>query len=296
MRLAQKSVYNFLPAQRLHRQIVFLCTHLAQGIQIMEKPCLSALPEPDRSESLQNYLNVFAEHPGLADFRRLIRTPQDRQLALFAALERAVIVGSPTVSPPKPDDDADQLLCDLLDVINSHPVLKNCGAAYGPHRYLANLQALGLWRRNQPITQPCARQLFATTFASLKAEPVSDLPTSRANYSPASQESDRNGELIETSASAQALAVQPSESPQASDGILVVAISPDQQVTIETTGQAGIIRHNDQTPGEKIDIENAPLDANQIRARPVRRGRPIKLDDFARGRLLGLMSHGLSFR
>src|SRR5207244_3775665 len=86
------------------------------------------------------------------------------------------------------------------------------------------------------------------------------------------------------------------ESPQASDGLLVVASSPDQQVTIETTGQAGIIRHEDQTSGEKIDIENAPLDANQIPAQPVRRGRPVKLDDFAKGRLLGLMSYGLSFR
>src|SRR5207237_711676 len=27
----------------------------------------------------------------------------------------------------------------LLDVINSHPVLKNSGAYYGPHRHLANL-------------------------------------------------------------------------------------------------------------------------------------------------------------
>ena len=42
----------------------------------------------------------------------------------------------------------------------------------------------------------------------------------------------------------------------------------------------------------QISVRVDPEDA----ARPVRRGRPIKLDDFAKGRLLGLMSYGLSFR
>src|SRR5438874_2752822 len=126
----------------------------------METPRLSALPEPDRSESLEKYLQVFAEHPNLADFRRLLRTKAERQLALFAALERAVLVGSPAVSPPTPNDEADEFLCDLLDVINSHPALKNCGAAYGPYRHLANLQALGVWRGNAPIAQPPVRELF----------------------------------------------------------------------------------------------------------------------------------------
>jgi hypothetical protein len=270
----------------------------------MERPCLDALPEPDRTDSLQKYLDVFAEHPNLLDFRRIIRAPQDRQLALFAALERAVIVGSPTVSPPKPDDEADQLLCDLLETIDSHPQLKNCGAAYGPHRYLANLQALGVWRRNQPIAQPCARQLFATAFANLSAEPASDLPALAPNYSPASQESAPNGELIDPFSGSQSSTNHSPDSAQTTNGVLVVAITPNQQVTVETAGNAGIIRHQSQTPGEKCCVgwdkasseAAGPPSLAGIPAATVRRGRPIKLDDFAKGRLLGLMSHGLSFR
>src|SRR5438874_13182526 len=106
----------------------------------METPRLSALPEPDRSESLEKYLQVFAEHPNLADFSRLLRTKAERQLALFAALDRAVLVGSPAVSPPSPNDEADEFLWDLLDIIDSHPPLKNCGAAYRLSRHLAILQ------------------------------------------------------------------------------------------------------------------------------------------------------------
>src|SRR4029453_5371463 len=56
----------------------------------------------------------------------------------------------------------------------------------------------------------------------------------------------------------------------------------------------GIIRHETQTPGEKLD--DALIDPSAIPTRTVRRGRPIKLDDLAKGRILGLMSHGLSFR
>src|SRR5687767_10634143 len=105
---------------------------------------VSKLPEPDRRRALDAFLSVFESHPNLAHFRAMLRTGPERQLALFAALERSVLVGTPAVSPPSPDDEADQLLCDLLDVIDSHPELKNRGSAYGPDRHLSNLQALGI--------------------------------------------------------------------------------------------------------------------------------------------------------
>ena len=46
--------------------------------------------------------------------------------------------------------------------------------------------------------------------------------------------------------------------------------------------------------GYKID--DASIDPSTIPARPLRRGRPTLIDDIAKGRVLGLMSHGLSFR
>jgi hypothetical protein len=260
----------------------------------MGTPCLSALPEPDRTESLEKYLQVFAEHPNLADFRRLVRTRPERQLALFAALERAVLLGRPTTSPPSPDDEADQLLCDLLDVIDSHPVLKNSGAYYGPHRHLANLQALGIWRGNAPIAQPSARELFTTAFSNLNADAQSGLNASDTNNSPASQDFGPNGELIGGESNGHTLSDQSLSSPQAVDGVLVLSLSPHSDVALAASNSTGIIHHERQNPGEKLPAE--PPDPNAIPAKPIRRGRPIKLDDLAKGKLLGLMSYGLSFR
>jgi len=260
----------------------------------MEKPRLSAFPERDRALSLAEYLRVLDEHPDLFEFRRLARTPQDRQLALFAALERGALVGGPTGYPPNPDDEADQLLCDLLDVINTHPELKNSGSAYGPHRYLANLQALGVWDNRGPLTQPSARELFTTAFANLNAEPASDLPASEMINSPASQVFTPNGELISASGTDQPLSQQPSSAMQAVDGVLVVSLSPTGEVSMERPESGRIIHHAGQNPGEKLPA--AAPDPNLLPVRPVRRGRPLKLDDLAKGRLLGLMSHGLSFR
>jgi predicted DNA-binding protein (UPF0251 family) len=56
----------------------------------------------------------------------------------------------------------------------------------------------------------------------------------------------------------------------------------------------GILRHGAAQPGEEFD--DVPRDPRSIPARPLRRGQPPKLDDLAKGRLLGLMSYGLSFR
>jgi predicted DNA-binding protein (UPF0251 family) len=85
-----------------------------------------------------------------------------------------------------------------------------------------------------------------------------------------------------------------SASAQTVDGVLVVAIAPGQEVAVQPPESPGIVRHTGQTPGEKLD--DGLSDPRAIPARPVRRGRPIKLDDLAKGRLLGLMSYGLSFR
>jgi len=46
--------------------------------------------------------------------------------------------------------------------------------------------------------------------------------------------------------------------------------------------------------GEQSEAQ--PIDVSRVPGRPLRRGRPPALDDLAKGRLLGLMSYGLSFR
>jgi hypothetical protein len=48
--------------------------------------------------------------------------------------------------------------------------------------------------------------------------------------------------------------------------------------------------------GELLQVDPANLHLPGTRCDPLRRGQPRKLDDVARGRLLGLMSYGLSFR
>ena len=96
------------------------------------------LPETERREMLDAFLSVLNVDPELRHFRANVRTGPERQLALVAALERAVVVGSPASSPPTRDDEADQLLCDVLEVIDRNPALKNHGSGYGPHRHLAN--------------------------------------------------------------------------------------------------------------------------------------------------------------
>jgi hypothetical protein len=77
------------------------------------------------------------------------------------------------------------------------------------------------------------------------------------------------------------------------EGTLVAVTEGEASRTQLVAIEAGIIHHGAQTPGDKSD---EPLDLQQIPARAVRRGRPPMLDERAKGRLLGLMSHGLSFR
>src|SRR5262245_11216131 len=169
---------------------------MTRSTKMSQKLSVPALPESERREKLAKFLGVFDQHPGLAHYRAALRTGEERQLALFAALERAVVVGPPAATPPGLDDEADQLLCDLLDVIDTDPELKNMGSYYGPDRHLINLQAFGVWKGDQPVSQPTARELFTTRFSGATAEPQSDLPASGAINSPASQELGPNGDLI----------------------------------------------------------------------------------------------------
>jgi len=72
----------------------------------------------------------------------------------------------------------------------------------------------------------------------------------------------------------------------------------------QTLDADGIIRHADQNRGEKLTPSSSPPclplplspSPASLPPRPVRRGRPPALDDLAKGRLLGLLSYGLSFR
>jgi hypothetical protein len=256
---------------------------------------------------LEEFLAVIHQHPDLAHFRAAVRTGPERQLALIAAFERAVIVGSPVVAPPSPDDQADLLLCDILDVIDRQHDLKS--AYHGPGRYLANLQALGIWRGTDPINTPTAHELFTTSFSHLTTDPVTDLPSSQSNYSPASQVFGQNGELIGPSTGTEGPAAERPSSPQTIDGVLVVEADSLSGNSLQPADSPGIIHHSVQNPGDKCS--DAPVGWDKfaqasagppssappaVPVRPVRRGRPVKLDDLAKGRLLGLMSLGLSFR
>ena len=63
-------------------------------------PSVRPLPEPERREALGEYLEVLERDPDLAHFRSLVPAGPQRQLALLAALERAVFRGNGTVCPP----------------------------------------------------------------------------------------------------------------------------------------------------------------------------------------------------
>jgi hypothetical protein len=258
------------------------------------KPRVPKLPDQERRKSLEEFLVVLDQHPNLAYFRTVIRSGPERQLALFAALERSVVLGSPAALPPRFDDQADQLLCDILDVIDRNPKLVNQGSAYGPDRHLVNLQAFGVWRGGVPVDEPSALELFTTCFSALTAEPASSCPSSATINSPGSQDFAPGGELIGPASDAELPVDEAPPSPQAVEGVLVTANEVGDTPVCETPETAGIIRHPIEKGGEQL--ADAAVDPRSIPARTVRRGRPVALDELAKGRLLGLMSYGLSFR
>jgi hypothetical protein len=258
------------------------------------KPNVRPLPEADRRECLGEFLALLNCDPNLAHLRSLLRTGPERQLALFAALERDVVKGSPAACPPAPEDQADSLLCDILDSLDRDPEIKRHGAYYGAYRHLANLQAFGLWRKKEPLSRPTALELFATMFASLTADPTTTLPALATNTSPDPQVSSLNGEVIAPPSGDQTDSTGAEISSQAASS-LVVRTSPNEIADAANQPQTpGILRHGAQTSGEVFASNDSELPL--IPARALRRGQPPKLDDLAKGRLLGLISHGLSFR
>jgi hypothetical protein len=279
--------------------MVFFCTHQQKAAAMSEMPNVPPLPDYERRQQLEEFLDAVNQDRSLAPLRAILKTTDDRDLAFIAALERSVLRGSPSSAPPHPDDEADQFLCDILDAFQNHPDLKNRGAYYGSYQHLANLQALGLWRGDQPSTRPTAYELFATRFSALTAHPTTTSPASSSINSPCPQETSPNGELIAVSEQQQPQSTTDAPSPQPLDSVLVVEISADEQGATISSGAAGIIRHDPPVPGENLSLSHSPsppLSPSGFPHRPLRRGRPIKLDDFAKGRLLGLMSYGLSFR
>src|SRR5262249_49565092 len=154
-------------------------------------------------------------------------------------------------------------------------------------RYLANLQAFGIWRGNEPTSRPTARELFATALASASAESAGDLVPCDANCSPVLQDFASGGELIGPKSDSLQLAADSPILPQPEDGVLVEAESPAIDSGCESPAGRRIIRHQADQVGEECEDELANLSA--IAARRVRRGRPAALDELAKGRLLGLL-------
>jgi hypothetical protein len=246
-----------------------------------KKPNVRKLPERECREMLAEFLQVLGEHPELSHFRACVPAGPERQLALFAALERAAFRGNSATAPPAHDDLADQLLCDLLEVIDRD--LSNHGSYYGADRHRVNLQALGAW-----TGQPHALELFTTTISQLTAAHTTTYPSLEPNYSPAPQITAQIGDLI----------------------------APDNANSqANSHNSAGIIHHTTQTPGDKVGppgpkvgstgpgepeapptsliaVTTSPPETIDltIPSRPLRRGRPPLIDDIAKGRLLGLIS------
>jgi hypothetical protein len=104
----------------------------------------------------------------------------------------------------------------------------------------------------------------------------------------------QNGDLIGPAGGASPPELSSAASAQTPDGVLVVTIAPHSPNAADALQTDGLIRHEPEKPGEQFPA--TPTDAANVPIRPVRRGRPIVLDDLAKGKLLGLMSYGLSFR
>ena len=249
-------------------------------------PKIRPLPERERRDTLAAFLDVLDRDPELAHFRALVPAEQ-RKLALLAALERSALRGNAALCPPAVHDVADQLLCDILDAIGRDPRTKDFGCAYGSDQRRANLQALGEWH-----DPPRHGELFATAFVHLNSAAASTWPASEVNCSPAPQVPGPFGELIGPENGSAATLTVAAESPQF---VVSLELTPSQecgQPALEVVQPAGIIRHEAAESGE----QSPAVHALEIPARPLRRGRKSALDDVAKGRLLGLMSYGLSFR
>lgn len=251
---------------------------------------LRALPEAERRQTLTAFLEAIDRDPELAHFRRHVTGGPGRQLALLAAWERAVFRGGPAAAPPGVEDLADQLLCDVLELCDRDPELKSHGLAYGADRHKANLQALGAWNG-----EPRALELFTTAFSHLSADGALSLPALTVNCSPDPQMFRANGELID------AENVEKPGDLQSVPGIIHHAVAGSgEECHSLTTPPASPGPHLEPAETKALspgDSQTATTGTGfEIAERRIRRGRPPALDDLAKGRLLGLMSHGLSFR
>ena len=249
-------------------------------------PKLRPLPERERRDTLAAYLEVLDRDGELDHFRALVPAEQ-RKLALLAALERSALRGNAALSPPTVHDVADQLLCDIPDAIGRDPQSKNCGCAYGSDQHRANLQALGEW-----TDPPRHGELFATAFSHLNADAGSTLPACEGNCSPDPQVSGQFGELIGPENVSAGVLPEGADSPHVVVSLELTPSEECRQPALEFVQATGIIRHEAAQSGEQF----AAVHDLEIPARPLRRGRKPALDDVAKGRLLGLMSYGLSFR
>ena len=175
--------------------------------------------------------------------------------------------------PQLPEPEQRQALGQFLTVLDQHP-------------------ALGVWRGAEPVNEPSAGELFATSFSALTADAASSYPSSATINSPGSQDFGPGGELIGSSSSLETPAADSLLVSQPVDGVLVAASDPDEVDVSKMPEGCGIIRQRTEKGGEQFAA--GLVDPSLIPSRVVRRGRPVALNDLAKGRLLRPMSVGLS--
>jgi hypothetical protein len=257
-------------------------------------PPVRKLPDKERREMLAKFLEAIDKHPRLDHFRAAVPGGEERRLALIAAWERAALVGIPAVHPPRHDDLADVLLSDLLEMIERDEKLSRHGAYYGVDRHAANLLALGIWDRKNVPTKSIAGELFTAWLSNRNADAASTSVHSKGHLSPAPPEFGPGGDLISDQNAPPPSSANVDASPQVT---IEVSVATSDASGIEASAgreSTGLNHHADQTCGDKCD--DAPLDPQHLPPRPLRRGRPPLIDDLAKGRLLGMMTHGLSLR
>jgi hypothetical protein len=257
-------------------------------------PPVRKLPEKDCREMLATFLEAIDKHPRLDHFRAAVPGGEERRLALIAAWERAALLGSPAVHPPRHDDLTDVLLCDILDMIERDEELSRHGSYYGVDRHAANLLALGIWDRKNVPTTSVAGQLFTAWLLNRNADAASTSLPSEGHLSPLPPEFGLGGDLIVDQNAAQPTSADIDASPQVTIEASVATSESVESAVAATLECPGLNHHAGQTCGDKCN--DALLDPQHLPPRPLRRGRPPLIDDLAKGRLLGMMAHGLSLR
>jgi hypothetical protein len=175
------------------------------------------------------------------------------RLALIAAWERAALVGSPAVHPPRHDDLADVLLCDLLEMIERDEKLSRHGSYYGVDRHAANLLALGIWDRKNVPTRSVAGELFTAWLSNRNADAASTSLPSDGHLSPAPPEFGPGGDLISDPNAPPQSSANVDASPQVT---IEVSVATSDASGIEPSAgrkSTGLSHHADPNPGDKCD-------------------------------------------